>query len=86
MKLSDTLLAAAVTGILVGAAACGSSPKPDAATGGTPAVADPAAAVEKHACKNQNTCKGKGGCKVEGKNACKGQNDCKGQGGCKTDS
>lgn len=36
--------------------------------------------VEKHACKGQNSCKGKGGC-----GATKGKNDCKGKGGCRTD-
>ncbi len=42
-------------------------------------------AVEKHACKGANSCKGNGGCAVEGKNACKGLNACKGAGGCATD-
>lgn len=37
----------------------------------------------KHACKGQNACKGQGGCKTD-KHACKGHNACKGQGGCKT--
>lgn len=41
-------------------------------------------AIEKHACKGQNSCKGKGGCKTD-KNACKGHNECKGMGGCRTD-
>ena len=40
--------------------------------------------VEKHACKGQNSCKGKGGCKTSD-NGCKGKNDCKGKGGCATD-
>jgi hypothetical protein len=40
--------------------------------------------TDKHACKGQNACKGKGGCKTD-KNACKGQNACKGMGGCATD-
>lgn len=39
--------------------------------------------AEKHGCKGQNSCKGKGGCKTD-KNACKGHNACKGQGGCAT--
>jgi hypothetical protein len=38
-------------------------------------------AADKHACKGQNRCKGKGGCK-SGANACKGKNSCKGKGGC----
>ena len=42
-------------------------------------------AIEKHACKGLNSCKGQGGCAVEGKNTCKGQNECKGAGGCATD-
>jgi hypothetical protein len=40
--------------------------------------------AEKHACKGQNSCKGKGGCKA-GDNGCKGKNSCKGKGGCATD-
>ena len=39
---------------------------------------------EKHACKGQNSCKGKGGCKSSD-NGCKGKNSCKGKGGCRTD-
>ena len=35
---------------------------------------------EKHACKGQNCCKGRGGCGAD-----KGKNDCKGKGGCSTD-
>jgi hypothetical protein len=46
--------------------------------------AAPEQAMEKHACKGMNSCKGNGGCKTE-KNACKGQNSCKGMGGCATD-
>lgn len=41
-------------------------------------------ATDRHACKGQNACKGKGGCKTE-KNACRGHNACKGMGGCRTD-
>ncbi len=40
--------------------------------------------TEKHACKGQNSCKGKGGCKSSD-NGCKGENSCKGKGGCATD-
>jgi hypothetical protein len=39
---------------------------------------------EKHACKGQNSSKGKGGCKASD-NGCKGKNSCKGKGGCATD-
>jgi hypothetical protein len=41
--------------------------------------------TDKHDCKGQNACKGKGNCKT-GDNGCKGQNSCKGKGGCKTPS
>ncbi len=40
--------------------------------------------TEKHACKGQNSCKGKGGCKT-GDNGCAAKNSCKGKGGCATD-
>jgi hypothetical protein len=80
MKMTDTLLAAAVTGILLGVTGCGGAPAPEAETG----TSEAAMTGAKHDCKGMNACKGQGGCKVEGKNACKGQNECKGQGGCKT--
>jgi hypothetical protein len=37
--------------------------------------------TDKHDCKGQNSCKGKGGCKT-GDNGCKGKNSCKSKGGC----
>ena len=37
--------------------------------------------TDKHACKGQNSCKGKGGCNT-GDMGCKGKNSCKGKGGC----
>ena len=84
MNLSHSLLAAAVGGILVGAAghaeAKGSAnviEKADIAASSMP-MADGA----KHSCKGKNACKGQGGCKTD-KHDCKGQNACKGQGGCK---
>ena len=59
------------------------------ATGAAAAPADGAAAEgeaattdAKACCKAMNECKGKGGCKVEGKHECKGHNECKAQGGC----
>ncbi len=61
--------------------------KPQQAAAPAPAPAEPQVtedAMEKHACKGMNACKGKGGCAVEGKHACKGKNECKGAGGCKT--
>jgi hypothetical protein len=91
MNVSNSLLAAAASGILLGAVACGGS-KPEPATpeaaASTTEPATPAAAATpegeqgKHSCKGQNDCKGKGGCKTD-THGCKGQNDCKGQGGCK---
>jgi hypothetical protein len=85
MKLTESLLAAAVTGIVMGAAGCNKdAPPPANPTGPASAATTPPADGAKHACKGQNNCKGQGGCKVEGKNSCQGQNACKGQGGCKT--
>src|SRR5580692_4842968 len=87
MKVSHSLIAAAIGGILVGATGCGGGDTPPAASpsAATPSAtpADSAAAAAKHACKGQNACKGQGNCKTD-KHACKGQNDCKGQGGCKS--
>lgn len=85
MYLAHTLMAAAVSGILAGAAGCGgTAPQPaEPSAGDMSGMSAPAAASAKHACKGQNECKGQGGCKTD-KNGCKGQNACKGQGGCKT--
>ena len=72
--MKNTLLIAAVSGLVLGAA--------------LPALAmqsaqkDDVIGLGKHACKGQNACKGQGGCKSD-KHGCKGQNACKGQGGCK---
>jgi hypothetical protein len=90
MNLNNTMIAAAVGGILMGAVGCGGSTPPAASpdSTGASAVTAPAGSTgsampaAKHACKGQNDCKGQGGCKTD-KHACKGQNDCKGQGGCK---
>jgi hypothetical protein len=96
MKISHSLIAAAVGGILFGATGCGGETPPAQApaaassgsaadTAAAPGSATPqsAAAPAKHACKGQNECKGQGSCKTD-KHGCKGQNDCKGQGGCKS--
>ena len=80
-KTTKALIAgAAVAGLLTGALAT----KSEAA-----AVKDPGTLLHKistkaNACKGQNDCKGKGGCKT-GDNGCKGKNSCKGKGGCKTE-
>ena len=97
MNLSNTLLAAAVTGIMAGVACGGSTPPAEAPSAEVPVTppsadapavpaadgADAAAAGEKHECAKKNACKGQGGCKT-GDKGCKGQNSCKGNGGCKT--
>jgi hypothetical protein len=88
MKMSRTLLSAAVSGITLGLQATAWVPTASASTTpvfDTPAIQlDAADAGAKHACKGQNACKGQGGCKTD-KHACKAQNACKGQGGCRTD-
>lgn len=38
---------------------------------------------DKHMCKGQNSCKGRGGC-ASSDNGCRGKNSCKGKGGCST--
>lgn len=75
------LIAAAVGGLLLGAAGCASgSSAPSAET--PQASAEASSGGESHGCKGMNQCKGQGGCKTEA-HGCKGQNECKGQGGCK---
>lgn len=82
--MKSTLMAAAISGMVIGAAGLAhASNSSDGA-----AYRDPSAAQQlddsagKHSCKGKNACKGQGGCKSD-KHACKGQNACKGQGGCK---
>ena len=82
----NSLLMAAVSGTMLGAAGCANSnqaPANSAMPAPASANSSTAMPIAKHACKGQNDCKGQGGCKTD-KHACKGQNDCKGQGGCKT--
>ena len=78
---NNKIMLAAVAGLLTGIA--GITPAVFAAAKAQ--AADGEKAIEKHACKGANSCKGQGGCAQEGKNACKGQNACKGAGGCATD-
>jgi hypothetical protein len=80
MNLTNSMIAAAVGGILLGASGCAANEPAKSPTDGT--SVSPAATPAKHSCKGQNDCKGQGGCKTD-KHGCKGQNDCKGQGGCK---
>ena len=81
--MTSTLMAAAISGMLLGSTANANASQPKNSI-----TVDAHASVQqldekgKHACKGQNACKGQGGCKTE-KHACKGQNACKGQGGCK---
>jgi hypothetical protein len=81
MKISNLFLAAAVSGIMAGAA--GTAYAADEHAGDKPAADAGKDAADKHGCKGMNSCKGKGGCMTEA-NACAGKNDCKGKGGCAT--
>lgn len=82
--MTNKMIAAAVSGILLGLEGCAASTPPAAAPAPTPAdSAAAAAAPAKHACKGQNDCRSQGGRHTDA-HACKGQNDCRGQGGCKT--
>jgi hypothetical protein len=75
MKMfSKSLVASAMSGIVLGAATIGCN------SSEVPAAKDPTNTA-KACCKGQNECKGKGSCKTD-KNECKGQNECKGKGGC----
>jgi hypothetical protein len=99
MNLRKSILAAASTGLMLGAvAACGGSAPPveapaepaaeapaapDAPAAEAPAASDATAAAEGKAC-----CKTMNECKGQGgcktdTNACAGKNECKGKGGCK---
>ena len=84
--MKSTLLAAAISGIVVGASGLAHAEARHESGSSVGVALDgvqlDGKAGEKHACKGQNGCKGQGGCKTD-KHACKGQNACKGQGGCK---
>jgi hypothetical protein len=82
MNTHSGLLAAAVSGMLLGAAGCASKPAAASSPEAPSASATPSAGGEAHGCKGMNGCKGQGGCKTD-QHGCKGQNECKGQGGCK---
>ena len=84
--MNSHLLAAAITGIVLGASnlAHAQSPRHDALGHDNVQQLDTSDGA-KHGCKGKNACKGQGGCKTD-KNSCKGKNACKGQGGCKTDA
>jgi len=84
------LAAAAMTGLVAGAASINMGCKSDNANGNGSTMSSPgtsgdtATMAAKHSCKGMNNCKGQGGCKTAD-NDCKGKNSCKGKGGCATD-
>ena len=84
--MTSTLMAAAISGIVIGASSLAqASTQPanhSASSADSNAQQLDDKADGKHSCKGKNACKGQGGCKSD-KHACKGQNACKGQGGCK---
>jgi hypothetical protein len=84
MNKSTRLLitAAALTGLYTGALASKSFAADDDKAGSA-ASKDEKKATEKHGCKGQNSCAGRGGCGTSD-NGCKGKNTCKGKGGCST--
>ena len=90
-NVSGTILAAAVAGLLSGAAVRQSYADSTNSTVSTnvtvkakiaPGKAVPAKKMPKvHDCSGDNECKGLGGCKTDD-NSCKFKNACKGKGGC----
>ena len=84
-----TIAAAALSGLLAGAASRAmASTSPAGTQSGSQLIASGHKAINlddtgKNSCKGQNACKGQGGCKT-GDQGCKGKNSCKGNGGCKT--
>jgi hypothetical protein len=79
-RTSRTLLvAAAVSGLISGAAIQQGQGDPTNAVPGKVAPVKKSPKVE--SCAGQNDCKGIGGCKTDA-HACKFQNSCKGKGGC----
>ena len=89
--MKSMLMAAAMSGLLTGATTVSATTTTNSGANSiTRAMGLSASSnfdepqTDKHACKGQNSCKGKGGCKT-GDNGCKGKNSCKGKGGCATD-
>ncbi len=80
MSMNKKLATAALVGLLSAGFITASAA--NASEGEKTAASDHA--MEKHACKGANSCKGNGGCKT-GDNGCKGKNSCKAKGGCATD-
>lgn len=82
--MNSHLIAAAISGIVLGASGLAHAQTTNASNLGGDTQQLDGSDGSKHACKGQNSCKGLGGCKTD-KHACKAKNDCKGQGGCRTD-
>jgi hypothetical protein len=84
MKRSHRLLmtAAAMAGLYAGALAARTHAQDSGSSGSGDSSKAPS--TDKHGCKGQNSCKGKGGCS-SGDNGCAGKNSCSGKGGCATD-
>ncbi|MBL8115333.1 MAG: hypothetical protein JNK60_20795 [Acidobacteria bacterium] len=75
-------LSAAVAGLVAGSAlASGALQAQDTKGKAADKKTEDTANKEKHVCKGQNACAGKGGCKA-GDKGCAGKNSCKGKGGC----
>ena len=91
-SMKALLASAALAGLMTGTSATLHAQAQDDGTGVSAAQQDDSQSgqksnkdkTEKHACKGQNSCKGKGGCS-SGDNGCKGKNSCQGKGGCATD-
>lgn len=85
------LFTAAVSGLFAGTAVSAHAANPaegNQSPGGQSALSSAhvlftAGETDKHMCKGQNSCKGKGGC-ASSDNGCRGKNSCKGKGGCST--
>jgi len=82
---NSLLVAAAFAGLVGGTAARAAQPLDTGSSSLNARVlamaADDKKAIEKHACKGQNSCKGQGG----GSKKEFGKNECKGKGACATD-
>jgi hypothetical protein len=86
MKTTNTLMAAAVAGILAGACGGEATPPPATPAAEAPAAEAPAAAPPADASASVNDrIPADNDSSTPSKHACKGLNDCKGRGGCKTD-
>ena len=85
MDLTQTLVAAAVTGILAGACGGQTSPAPAAPPAGEAAPVAAASTEAAPAATSDDRQLVPNSSSQPSKHACKGLNDCKGRGGCKTE-